>query len=398
MTELFLCPPVKTQLCSLCIRIEFSGEFAMALTSLTLLSTSLIIGASLVMSAGNSRADDASKTEDSGTMIRANPEMQAVIKKLKELGPKPLGSVPAVEARKQPSPADAVAALLKSQGKDPEKMKKDMGVTTQDLTYLGAAGDQIAARIYKPDAAPTGELPLIFYIHGGGWVIADLDTYDASPRSLAQKSKAIVVSVHYRQAPEHKFPASHDDTLAAYKWMLANAKSWGGDIHHIAIVGESAGGNMAITTAIAARDQKLQMPVHIVAVYPVAGTDLTTPSYKTNEKALPLGKKGMAWFFENEITNKADLKDPRLNLVESKALKGLPPVTIITDEIDPLISEGAMLAKKLQAEGVHVKSKNYTGVTHEFFGMAAVVKQADDAQNFAVDELKAAFETKASQN
>ena len=155
---------------------------------------------------------------------------------------------------------------------------------------------------------------------------------------------------------------------------------------------------MAITVAMGARDQKLQMPVHLVAVYPVAGTDLATASYQKNENAKPLGKKGMEWFFENEIARKADLKDPRLNLVASAPLKGLPQVTIITDDIDPLMSEGVMLAKKLQAAGVKVKSKNYEGVTHEFFGMAAVIKEADDAQNFAVEELKRAFDGKAAQN
>lgn len=366
--------------------------------ALALLSSSVIAISTGFVPVGSVHAGTVQKSADSGTMERANAEMREVLKKLDELGPKPLGSVSPEEARKQPSPADAVAALLKSQGKDPEKMKKEMGVTAQDLTYPGASGDLIAARIYKPDGVASGALPLILYIHGGGWVIADLDTYDASPRSLAKKANAIVVSVHYRQAPEHKFPASHDDTFASYKWALANAKSWGADVKRMAIVGESAGGNMAITTAMVARDQKLQMPLHIVAVYPVAGTDLNTPSYQKNENAKPLGKKGMAWFFKHEAASDADLKDPRLNLVDSAELKGLPSVTIITDDIDPLMSEGNMLAKKLKSAGVKVKFKNYDGVTHEFFGMAAVIKEADDAQNFAVRELKHAFGDKTAQN
>ncbi len=328
---------------------------------------------------------------DSRTMERADADMREVLMKLDELGPKPFAELTAVEARAQPTPADAVAALLKAEGKDPEQMKRQSGVTTQDMTYEGAAGDQIPARIYKPAGEAAGALPVILYIHGGGWVIADLDTYDATPRALAKKANAIVASVHYRQAPEHKFPASHDDTMAAYKWVLENAESWGGDAKRIAVVGESAGGNMAMTVAMGARDQDLQAPVHIVAVYPVAGANLSTPSYEENENAKPLNKAGMRWFFKQEAESKADLNDPRLNLVKTADLKGLPPTTIITAEIDPLLSDGELLAERLEAAGVKVAAQNYEGVTHEFFGMDAVVADAAAAQDFAARELTDAF-------
>ena len=275
-------------------------------------------------------------------------------------------------------------------------MKMDLGVTTQDVTYPGGDGSQIAARIYKPSGATAGLLPVVLYIHGGGWVIADLDTYDGSPRVLAKKTNAIFVSVHYRQAPENKFPASHEDTVAAYKWVLDNAQSWGGDAKRIAIVGESAGGNMAVNVAIAARDQKLQMPLGIVAIYPVAGVSTNTASYQKNERAKPLGKAGMEWFFKNETNGTTDLKGPRLDLVNKANFKELPPTTIITDDIDPLMSEGQMLGKKMQSEGVKVKSMNYTGVTHEFFGMGAVIKTADEAENFAAGELKKVLSEKSA--
>jgi acetyl esterase len=333
---------------------------------------------------------------DSGTMQRANSEMRKVLTKLDELGPKPIDTLTPEEARKQPSPADAVAALLKEQGKDPEQLKAESGVTTQDSTYPGASGDQIPARIYKPANAGSTPLPLIVYIHGGGWVIADINTYDATPRALAKKANAIVVSVHYRQAPEAKFPASHDDTIAAYKWALSEAGNWGADNKRVALVGESAGGNMAVNVAIAARDQSLQMPVHVVAVYPVAGNDMTTSSYKKNEKAKPLGKAGMEWFFKQETNSESDANDPRLDLVGTADLKGLPPTTIITDDIDPLMTEGQALGKKMRTAGVKVQARNYSGVTHEFFGMNAVIKKADDAQNFAVGELKKAFGEKTA--
>ena len=339
----------------------------------------------------------AAKPADSRTMERADQDMRDVLVMFDKLGPKPLAELQPEEARRQPTPADAVAALLKQQGKNAEALKQQSGVVTQDVKYPNAAGTQIAARIYKPkDASPN--LPVILYIHGGGWVIADLDTYDATPRALAKKANAIVISVHYRQAPEFKFPASHDDTVDAYKWVLAEAQGWGGDAKRIAVVGESAGGNMAMGVAIAARDQRLQMPVHVVAVYPVAGTNLDTPSYHENEDAKPLNKAGMAWFFKHETNGEADLKDPRLDLNQSANLKGLPSTTIITAEIDPLRSDGEILAKRLTEAGVKTAAKNYEGVTHEFFGMDAVVKDAAAAQDFAVQELKKAFGGKSAQS
>jgi acetyl esterase/lipase len=147
---------------------------------------------------------------------------------------------------------------------------------------------------------------------------------------------------------------------------------------------------MAINVAVLARDQKLQQPVHIVAVYPVAGTSFDTPSYQENEKAKPLSLAAMEWFFQQETSSEADLKDPRLNLVQAD-LKGLPPTTIITADIDPLLSDGQMLAERLNAAGVKTSFKNFEGVTHEFFGMDAVVKDAAAAQDFAAQELKQAF-------
>lgn len=361
----------------------------MARLSILAFSTALIAAPLAVMPF---TATDAISQQmaDSGTMERANAEMREVLMKLDQLAPKPLGSVKAEEARQQPTPADAVAALLKDQGKDAEQLKQASRVSTQDVTYPDGSGAQMAARVYKPAGAAAG-MPVILYIHGGGWVIADLDTYDASPRALAKKANAIVVSVHYRQAPENKFPAAHDDTVAAYKWVLSNAQSWGGDASKIAVVGESAGGNMAINVAIAARDQKLQAPVHIVAVYPVAGTNLDTPSYQQNENAKPLNKAGMRWFFENYGRKEADFADPRLDIVKSAKLEGLPPTTIITAEIDPLMSEGQALGEKLKAAGVATMTRNYEGVTHEFFGMDAVVKDAAAAQDFAARELTKSF-------
>jgi acetyl esterase/lipase len=326
-------------------------------------------------------------------MKRADKDMARVLAKLQELGAKPLGTQSVEDTRKGPTPADAVKALLKDEGKDPDALMAQMKVEKQDITYSGPTGEQ-PARVYKPEGA-RGPLPIVVFYHGGGWVIADLDTYEASAMALAKKANAAVVSVEYRHAPEHKFPAAHEDAIAAYSWVLKNAQSFGGDPTRVAVAGESAGGNLAANVAIAAREGKFQQPAHMLLIYPVAGTDMTTASYKENANAIPLSKQAMEWFAKNTVQSEQDLKDPRLNLVEAN-LKDLPDATVITAEIDPLLSEGKALADKLKAAGSKVTYQSFDGAAHEFFGMASVVADAEKAQDLAARELKEAFSVKAT--
>ena len=313
-----------------------------------------------------------------------NAEMKKVLDKLASMNPKPLPQLTAPEARKGPTPADAAKAVLQDEGKrtKPEEVAK-----TDDVRISGAAG-QIPARIYTPEG--KGPMPVVVYFHGGGWVIADKDVYDSSPRALANLAKAIIVSVDYRQAPEHKFPAAHEDAFAAYQWVLDNAASIGGDPARIAVAGESAGGNLAAAVSLMARDRKARMPVAQLLVYPIAGYDFDTPSYQENAAAKPLDRAGMQWFYQQYLNSPKDAQDPRISLVKAD-LHGLPETTLITAQIDPLRSEGQELAKNLEKAGVKVLSKNYDGVTHEFFGMGAVVAEAKDAEKFAAEGLKKAF-------
>ncbi len=164
------------------------------------------------------------ETPDSGTMKRADKDMATVLKKLGDLGVKPIESRSVEEARAQPTPADAVKAVLKDQGKDPAALMAAMKVSKKDMTYPTAGGTQLV-RIYTPEAAGSGPLPVIVYYHGGGWVIATVDTYEASAMALAKKANAIVASVEYRHAPENKFPAAHEDAFAAYKWAWPTPRS-----------------------------------------------------------------------------------------------------------------------------------------------------------------------------
>jgi acetyl esterase len=312
------------------------------------------------------------------------PEMQAVIEKLASYGDKPIPQLTAVEARKNHTPTNAVMDLMKEH--NIPKPIFNVDTAGKDITVTGGS---VHLRIYTPKTGKPS-YPVIVYYHGGGFVIANLDVYDASANVLADKTEAVVVSVAYRLAPENKFPIAHNDAYAAYEWVVNNAASIKGDPKKIAVAGESAGGNLAVNTAIKARDKGLMLPMAILAVYPVSGSDMNTPSYIKNAAAKPLDKPMMAWFVKNYLNIMAEAKDPRINLVAAN-LKGLPQTTIITAEIDPLQSDGMMLADKLKAAGVVVDSKNYDGVTHEFFGMGAVVPQAMDAEKYAVSQLKKAF-------
>lgn len=324
---------------------------------------------------------------DSGDVAAAsepNDESQAVLEKHAALGAKPIATLTPAEARKGPTPADAVKAVLADRGAG---TAPDAGVTAADRMISGAAG-QIPARIYTPEG--DGPFPIVVYYHGGGWVIANKDVYDAGARALSKGANAVVVSIDYRQGPEHRFPAAHDDAIAAYTWALANAAAFNGDTARVALTGESAGGGLAVATAIAARDRSLAMPDAIIAVYPIAGGDTATASYVEQANAKPLDRAGMNWFFSHYLNSPAERLDPRINLVAAD-LRNLPPVTIINAQFDPLRSEGELLATRLRAAGVQVEQKTYSGVTHEFFGMHAVLDEAREAQELATDRLKAGW-------
>jgi acetyl esterase len=313
---------------------------------------------------------------------KAAPHMQKVLDALASLGGKPIETLTPEEARKQPTPADAVKKVLTDEKKS---TAPEAGVTVKDMTVKGPNGD-FPVHIFTPEG--KGPFPVMVYYHGGGFVIADTKVYEASPRALAKMAKAIIVSADYHRAPENKFPAAPNDAYAAYTWTLEHAREFNGDPARVAVGGESAGGNLATVVSIMARDKKATMPVHQLLVYPVVDNDMTRPSYVQNANAKPLNKPMMAWFFKHYA---ADPASPLALPLKNADLKGLPPATVIAAEIDPLTSEGKAYADALQKAGVKVDYKLYTGVTHEFFGMGAVVPKAKEAEQFAADGLMKAF-------
>jgi acetyl esterase/lipase len=329
----------------------------------------------------------ASATTD--LMKHADQDMAQVLAELQSLGGRPIETLTPAQAREQPSPADAVKSLLKKQGKSTEPE----AVAKVEDREIPRPGGKLPVRIYTPTGG--GTLPVIVYFHGGGFVIASNDTYDATPRALANGARAIVVAVEYRKAPEYRFPAAHDDANAAYQWVVKHADSFDGDAKRVAVAGESAGANLAENVAIFARDHQQRRPLHVLLVYPIASAGMSSESYEKYRDAKPLNKSMMAWFSDHYLRSPKDARDPRLDLLNAK-LTSLPETTIINAELDPLLSDGKALAEKLEAAEVQVKQKTYDGVTHEFFGMGAVVSDAKDAMQFACDRLRGSFEAAAN--
>ena len=324
----------------------------------------------------------------SSTPLPTQPsaDTQAVLDAMMRLGAKPIETLTPAQARRQPSFSDGVKAVMKQEGMS---TAPDPSVTTHDYAYGGDAMQK--ARVYRPAGVPQSvKLPVIVYYHGGGWVIADLMTYDATPRTMSKQLNAVVVSVEYRHAPEAKFPAQHDDANQAYDWALRDAPKWGGDPSKVMMAGESAGGNLAVTVAMHARDRRMTAPLGVLSVYPIATADPNTPSKMSYANAKPLNAAMLMWFGYYVTKSPSDMMDPRWDL--SKAdLHGLPPVTIVNAEIDPLRDDGAALEANLRAAGVPVERRVFPGVTHEFFGAGKVIRGAYDAEAFAMSRAKTAF-------
>ena len=353
----------------------------MKLTKTMKLAVAVVATSALLMSCG--KDDNTSNKPSWGPTI--SDDMLAVVNKQDALGAKPIESLTPDQARVNPSVADAVKALVAERGITVPTPGAD--TTGRDIAVTGGT---IHIRIYTPKNRTT-MLPVVVYYHGGGWVIADINTYDASSQAIAEKTNAIVVSVNYRRGPEFKFPTAHNDSYTAYVWALRNASTIGGDSTKMAVAGESAGGNLACNVSIMARTNGVRMPKYQVLVYPVASNNTNSTSYTQYANAKPLSKPAINWFLGYFLNTIADTADTRINLVKAN-LTGLPSTLIINAEIDPLQDDGLALANALRTASVTVDRRLYTGVTHEFFGTALVVGAAKDAQTVATTALKTALQ------
>lgn len=242
----------------------------------------------------------------------------------------------------------------------------------------------IPCRLYRPSA--NTDLGLLVFFHGGGWVIGDLNSHDGVCRSLANKSGHAVLSVDYRLAPEHKFPAAFDDCVAAVKWAFDNAEALGIDNSRMAVGGDSAGGNLAAAVALAeVVPLKFQM-----LIYPAVDMRMESPSISENANAPILTKAVMSWFVAHYINGDADKANISASpmLASDEQLKKMPPAIVITAQFDPLRDEGEAYGKRLVENGVSTTITRYNGAFHGFFNMITILDDAQSAHAQASTLLK----------
>jgi acetyl esterase len=300
-----------------------------------------------------------------------HPEAQQLLAALDAAG------LPPFEHMTVPQAREAAKGFIDLQG-EPEQ------IAVEDRTIPGPAGD-IPVRVYTPTG--DGPKPVIVYFHGGGWVIGDLDVCDNPVRRIANRTGAVVVSVDYRLAPEHVYPAAFDDSYAATAWVAEHAAELGGDPERIATCGDSAGANLAAAVAIAARDRQGPRLAAQLLLYPVTDFDFTTGSYEENGEGYLLTKGSMQWFWAHYLGAQELGKDPFACPARADNLVGLPPAFVATAEFDPLRDEGEAYAANLRTAGVDVTAKRYDGMLHGF----AWTLGATPSGAVLIDDLATAF-------
>ena len=264
------------------------------------------------------------------------------------------------------SPGEARVAMAKGAalyGGAPVKLPR------VEERLIPAPGRDIPIRIYAPDDA--GALPVVLFFHGGGWVMGSLDTHDDACRHLSRQSGCLVVSVDYRLAPEHKFPAAVEDAIAALDWVAANAGALGCDAGRLAVAGDSAGGNLAAVLAQVAHQRRAPPIAFQLLIYPVTTMDFSAASYREHGEGYLLTAEGMAWFRDHYLNHPGDGESPLASPLNAADLSGLPPAFIVTAQYDPLRDEGEAYGRRLQAAGVPAVVSRYDGAIHGFFIMTA---------------------------
>ncbi len=261
----------------------------------------------------------------------------------------------------------------------------------RDLTADGPLGP-IPLRVYRPAGVPASTpLAVLVFFHGGGWVIGDLETHDVLCRQLTAGSGVSVVSVDYRLAPEHKFPAAVDDAWAATRWVVAHAGELAVDASRLAVGGDSAGGNLAAVVALLARDKGAPAIAVQVLIYPVTDLVGETRSYRDFAEGYLLTREGMRWFIAHYLTAEAEAADWRASPLRAQSLAGLPPALIVTAGFDPLRDEGEAYAERLRDAGVRVDSVCYGGMIHGFVPMGRLLDTAGRAISLIAGSLSQAL-------
>jgi acetyl esterase len=263
----------------------------------------------------------------------------------------------------------------------------DAPVPTEDRSIPGPAGE-IPVRVYRPKSDEP--LPVVVYFHGGGFVIGDIATHDTTCQRLAAGVPAVVVSVDYRLAPEHHFPAAVDDCDAATAWVSAHAEELGGDPARLAVAGDSAGGNLSAVVARRARDAGGPAIAFQLLVYPATDMTRSLPSHAENGTGYLLDADAMTWFLDHYFAG-ADVRQPDASPLLVDDLSGLPPALVVTAEFDPLRDEGEAYAQRMRDAGVDVTTSRYDGMIHGFYGLDSIFDSAKRATAETVNALRDAL-------
>lgn len=308
-----------------------------------------------------------------------DPDAAAVYKAFQEAGRPPYETVGPIKAREMYLAARPVS--------NPEPPELESAKPLSIATPHGA----IPARIYTPRKLrkTDGLAPCLVFYHGGGWVIGDLDSHDVVCRKLAHEGELIVISIDYRLAPEHKFPAAVDDAITAVKWVASNAKQLGIDAARLMVGGDSAGGNLAAVVALAARDGDGPKLAGQLLIYPATDFGWTHPSHHEPETSILLTHSVIRWFGNHYLNGPADADNWRASPARAETLAGLPPAYVLTAGGDPLRDEGDEYARRLKDAGVPVSYKHFPGQFHGFFTMGKLLPQANFAATDIAGWLKA---------
>ena len=303
------------------------------------------------------------------------PRMQGLLQRIQRAQHTPLHALSPAQAR---SSYDAAAEIL-----DLPRVPLRRVV---DLQLPAADGTTLRARLYSDSDSPV---PVLLYLHGGGFVIGSLDTHDSLCRQLALRSGAAVLALDYRLAPEHRFPTAVDDAWAALQWLRAHATALGLDGTRLAVGGDSAGGTLAAVCALKARDHGLPLALQLL-ITPGTSAHGDTASRRLYANGFLLDAATIDWFFDHYIDrhHRADWRFAPLN---HDALEGVAPACVILAECDPLADEGIAYADRLRAAGVPVALELYRGLTHDFIKMGRVLQEAREAQQAAAEAMKGAW-------
>lgn len=305
-----------------------------------------------------------------------HPEMAEFLVELEEAGALPSHALSVSAARA------SIVDLFRSAEGD-----ADLDVV-RNIAIPGPGGD-LPLRTYDP--GDGNSLPILVYYHGGGWVRGDLETHDELCRYLAATADCLVVSVDYRRAPEHPFPAALEDCYAATKWAHEHAGHLGGDPERVAIAGDSAGGNLAASVALLARERGGPPIRYQLLIYPVTDYAFDTASYEENAEGYLLSRSSMRWYWDHYLESDIDGANPFASPLRAPDLSGLPPATVLTCGFDPLRDEGLAYADRLEEADVDVTVRNYPDAIHAFVSFPQLAR-ALEARADLVDDLLAALE------